>query len=147
MEANKGSIQQLLAAEQDAQHIVNAARNGSTIIILCISHTCLEKTKTGQGRGRERECAQVEDEFQKKVAEVCVVTVFRPGEPRLYSFDEAVVGPIPEEFLAELLESSVGGVVAAAAAGTSLWLQQRRRRGPRVMIPYGFLLGIIWTVG
>ncbi|KAE8734259.1 hypothetical protein F3Y22_tig00000778pilonHSYRG00435 [Hibiscus syriacus] len=31
---------------------------------------------------------------------------------------------------AELLESSVGGVMAAAAAGTLLWLQQRRRRGP-----------------
>ncbi|KAE8676910.1 V-type proton ATPase subunit G 2 [Hibiscus syriacus] len=61
MEANKGGIQQLLAAEQDAQHIVNAARNAKM--------ARLRQAKEEAEKEIAEYRAQVEHEFQKKVAE------------------------------------------------------------------------------
>ncbi|KAE8679448.1 V-type proton ATPase subunit G 2 [Hibiscus syriacus] len=61
MEANKGGIQQLLAAEQEAQHIVNAARNAKM--------ARLRQAKEEAEKEIAEYHAQVEYEFQKKVAE------------------------------------------------------------------------------
>ncbi|KAK8651342.1 hypothetical protein V6N13_140947 [Hibiscus sabdariffa] len=63
MEANRGQngIQQLLAAEQDAQHIVNAARNAKM--------ARLRQAKEEAEKEIADYRAQVEYEFQKKVAE------------------------------------------------------------------------------
>lgn len=63
MEANRGQngIQQLLAAEQDAQHIVNAARNAKM--------ARLKQAKEEAEKEIAEYRAQVEYEFQKKVAE------------------------------------------------------------------------------
>ncbi|GMJ11959.1 vacuolar membrane ATPase 10 [Hibiscus trionum] len=63
MEANRGQngIQQLLAAEQEAQHIVNAARNAKM--------ARLRQAKEEAEKEIAEYRAQVEYEFQKKVAE------------------------------------------------------------------------------
>ncbi|KAL4340597.1 hypothetical protein GQ457_08G011200 [Hibiscus cannabinus] len=63
MEANRSQngIQQLLAAEQDAQHIVNAARNAKM--------ARLRQAKEEAEKEIAEYRAQVEYEFQKKVAE------------------------------------------------------------------------------
>ncbi|KAK8546187.1 hypothetical protein V6N13_067414 [Hibiscus sabdariffa] len=63
MEANRNQngIQQLLAAEQDAQHIVNAARNAKM--------ARLRQAKEEAEKEIAEYRAQVEYEFQKKVAE------------------------------------------------------------------------------
>lgn len=37
----QGGIQQLLAAEQDAQHIVNAARNGDFLFLIFACQCCM----------------------------------------------------------------------------------------------------------
>lgn len=64
MEANRGQngIQQLLAVEQEAQHIVNAARNAK-----------MARLKQAKEEA-EKEIAEfrvrMEKEFQRKVAEV-----------------------------------------------------------------------------
>ncbi|KAM5559815.1 V-type proton ATPase subunit G [Rosa sericea] len=56
----QGGIQQLLAAEQEAQHIVNAARNAKL--------ARLKQAKEEAEREIADYRAQVEREFQKKVA-------------------------------------------------------------------------------
>ncbi|KAK9920899.1 hypothetical protein M0R45_029437 [Rubus argutus] len=56
----QGGIQQLLAAEQDAQHIVNAARNAKL--------ARLKQAKEEAEKEIAEYRAQVEREFQKKVA-------------------------------------------------------------------------------
>ncbi|XVE99321.1 hypothetical protein REPUB_Repub03eG0188300 [Reevesia pubescens] len=63
MEANRGQngIQQLLAAEQEAQHIVNAARNAKM--------ARLKQAKEEAEKEIAEYRTQVEYEFQKKVAE------------------------------------------------------------------------------
>ncbi|XP_022765357.1 V-type proton ATPase subunit G1-like [Durio zibethinus] len=63
MEANRGQngIQQLLAAEQEAQYIVNTARNTK------MARLKLAKEEAEKEIAEYR--AQVEYEFQKKVAE------------------------------------------------------------------------------
>ncbi|KAL4325460.1 hypothetical protein GQ457_11G008930 [Hibiscus cannabinus] len=63
MEANRGQngIQQLLAAEQEAQHIVNAARNAKM--------ARLRQAKEEAEKEIAEYRAQVEYQFQKKVAE------------------------------------------------------------------------------
>ncbi|KAK8531825.1 hypothetical protein V6N13_131184 [Hibiscus sabdariffa] len=63
MEVNRGQngIQQLLAAEQEAQHIVNAARNAKM--------ARLRQAKEEAGKEIAEYRAQVEYQFQKKVAE------------------------------------------------------------------------------
>ncbi|MFQ6671022.1 hypothetical protein Gotur_035694 [Gossypium turneri] len=63
MEANRGQngIHQLLAAEQDAQHIVNAARNAKM--------ARLKQAKEEAEKEIAEYRAQVEYEFKKKVAE------------------------------------------------------------------------------
>ncbi|KAE8733404.1 V-type proton ATPase subunit G 2 [Hibiscus syriacus] len=63
MEANRGhnGIQQLLAAEQEAQHIVNASRNAKM--------ARLRQAKEEAEKEIAEYRAQVEYEFQKKVAE------------------------------------------------------------------------------
>ncbi|KAJ4977996.1 hypothetical protein NE237_008776 [Protea cynaroides] len=63
MEANRGQggIQQLLAAEQKAQHIVNAARNAKM--------ARLKQAKEEADKEIAEFRAQMEREFQKKVAE------------------------------------------------------------------------------
>ncbi|XP_022767351.1 V-type proton ATPase subunit G-like isoform X2 [Durio zibethinus] len=64
MEANRGQggIQQLLAAEQEAQHIVNAARNAKM--------ARLKQAKEEAEKEIAEYRAQVEKEFQRKVAEI-----------------------------------------------------------------------------
>ncbi|XWS56443.1 hypothetical protein CRYUN_Cryun09bG0085800 [Craigia yunnanensis] len=63
MEANRdqNGIQQLLAAEQEAQHIVNTARNAKM--------ARLKQAKEEAEKEIAEYRAQVEYEFQKKVAE------------------------------------------------------------------------------
>ncbi|KAK6228186.1 hypothetical protein SCA6_000526 [Theobroma cacao] len=63
MEASRGQngIQQLLAAEQEAQHIVNIARNAKM--------ARLKQAKEEAEKEITEFRAQVEYEFQKKVAE------------------------------------------------------------------------------
>ncbi|XXG62043.1 hypothetical protein AAC387_Pa05g0493 [Persea americana] len=63
MEANRGQggIQQLLAAEQEAQHIVNAARNAKM--------ARLKQAKEEADKEIAEFRAQMEAEFQKKLAE------------------------------------------------------------------------------
>ncbi|XP_007027326.2 PREDICTED: V-type proton ATPase subunit G [Theobroma cacao] len=63
MEASRGQggIQQLLAAEQEAQHIVNAARNAKM--------TRLKQAKEEAEKEIAEHRAQAEEEFQRKVAE------------------------------------------------------------------------------
>lgn len=63
MEANRGQsgIQQLLAAEQEAQHIVNAARNAKL--------ARLKQAKEEADREVAEFRALVEREFQRKLAE------------------------------------------------------------------------------
>ncbi|CAA6671975.1 unnamed protein product [Spirodela intermedia] len=57
----QGGIQQLLAAEQEAQHIVNAARNAKL--------ARLKQAKDEAEKEIAEYRAQVEAEFQKKVLE------------------------------------------------------------------------------
>nr|AEQ39051.1 putative vacuolar ATP synthase subunit G1 [Wolffia arrhiza] len=57
----QGGIQQLLAAEQEAQHIVNAARNAKL--------ARLKQAKDEAEKEVAEYRAQVEAEFQKKVLE------------------------------------------------------------------------------
>ncbi|XP_078428628.1 V-type proton ATPase subunit G1-like [Wolffia australiana] len=57
----QGGIQQLLAAEQEAQHIVNAARNAKL--------ARLKQAKDEAEKDIAEYRAQVEAEFQKKVLE------------------------------------------------------------------------------
>ncbi|XP_010244034.1 PREDICTED: V-type proton ATPase subunit G 1-like [Nelumbo nucifera] len=63
MDANRGQggIQLLLAAEQEAQHIVNAARNAKM--------ARLKQAKEEADKDIAEYRAQMEAEFQKKVAE------------------------------------------------------------------------------
>uniref|UniRef100_A0A5B7C545 V-type proton ATPase subunit G n=1 Tax=Davidia involucrata TaxID=16924 RepID=A0A5B7C545_DAVIN len=63
MEANRGQngIQLLLAAEQEAQHIVNAARNAKMVR--------LKQAKEEAEKDIAEFRAQMEIEFQRKVAE------------------------------------------------------------------------------
>uniref|UniRef100_A0A0E0CQ89 V-type proton ATPase subunit G n=1 Tax=Oryza meridionalis TaxID=40149 RepID=A0A0E0CQ89_9ORYZ len=63
MDANRrqGGIQQLLAAEQEAQQIVNAARSANT--------ARLRQAKEEAEREIAEHRAQMEAEFQRKVAE------------------------------------------------------------------------------
>ncbi|RWR83945.1 Vacuolar ATP synthase subunit G 2 family protein [Cinnamomum micranthum f. kanehirae] len=63
MEANRGQggIQQLLAAEQEAQHIVNAARNAKM--------ARLKQAKEEADKEIAEFRAQMEAQFQKKLAE------------------------------------------------------------------------------
>ncbi|KAK8561898.1 hypothetical protein V6N12_048953 [Hibiscus sabdariffa] len=63
MEANRGQggIQQLLAAEQEAQHIVNSARNAKM--------ARLKQAKEEAEKEIAEYRAQVEKEFQRKLAE------------------------------------------------------------------------------
>ncbi|GKU91722.1 hypothetical protein SLE2022_068780 [Rubroshorea leprosula] len=63
MEASRGQngIQQLLAAEQEAQHIVNAARNAKM--------ARLKQAKEEAEKEVAEFRAQMEREFQRKVAE------------------------------------------------------------------------------
>ncbi|KAF9674871.1 hypothetical protein SADUNF_Sadunf10G0172300 [Salix dunnii] len=63
MEANRGQngIQLLLAAEQEAQHIVNAARNAKM--------TRLKQAKEEADKEIAQFRAQMEAEFQRKLAE------------------------------------------------------------------------------
>ncbi|KAK2971654.1 hypothetical protein RJ640_010895 [Escallonia rubra] len=82
MEANRGQngIQLLLAAEQEAQHIVNAARNGANVgYAVSDSHVLwyLVPAKMARLKQAKEEAekeiaefrAQMEAEFQRKVAE------------------------------------------------------------------------------
>ncbi|KAF0935501.1 hypothetical protein E2562_034283 [Oryza meyeriana var. granulata] len=66
MDANRrqGGIQQLLAAEQEAQQIVNAARSAKS--------ARLRQAKEEAEREIAEYRAQMEAEFQRKVAEVCI---------------------------------------------------------------------------
>ncbi|KAH0457564.1 hypothetical protein IEQ34_012879 [Dendrobium chrysotoxum] len=57
----QGGIQQLLAAEQEAQHIVNAARNAKM--------ARLKQAKEEAEKEAAEFRAQLEADFQKKVAE------------------------------------------------------------------------------
>ncbi|XP_010921881.1 V-type proton ATPase subunit G [Elaeis guineensis] len=63
MDSNRrqGGIQQLLAAEQEAQHIVNAARNAKM--------ARLKQAKEEAEKEIAQYRAQMEAEFQRKVAE------------------------------------------------------------------------------
>ncbi|KAF3433928.1 hypothetical protein FNV43_RR25031 [Rhamnella rubrinervis] len=57
----QNGIQQLLAAEQEVQHVVNAARNAKT--------ARLKQAKEETNREITEHRAQIEAEFQRKLAE------------------------------------------------------------------------------
>ncbi|XWS75144.1 hypothetical protein CRYUN_Cryun01aG0060000 [Craigia yunnanensis] len=73
MEANRGQngIQQLLAAEQEAQHIVNTARNGLDVdyLLFLLPMARLKQAKEEAEKEIAEFRGQVEYEFQRKVAE------------------------------------------------------------------------------
>ncbi|KAL9268430.1 V-type proton ATPase subunit G-like protein [Drosera capensis] len=82
MEANRGQngIQLLLAAEQEAQHIVNAARNGEDDLLSPSKLARMKQAKEEAEKEVAEFRARMEAEFQRKLAEVIELTT--PPLPR-----------------------------------------------------------------